>query len=214
MTVLLGLVIPLAFAIGWMIADRSRKDQQDVKWDVFHARLNHARDLSMRMGELAQNQNQLSDEQRHLDGLINMKAGSNAMLSEIYVILDEAGNNGTLSLAEDALSATSKSLRILLHVGQHPIQTWNAIEPQLRHVHNTLTQQFLSANDTIHVHNENCQFSDFHINGAILFDRMFTLKKINNLGDSFPFHAESNGITERHQKSYEAWSQPWESRPL
>ena len=62
MTVLLVLVIPLAFALGWMIADRLRKDKQDVKWDVFHARLNHARDLSMRMGELAQNQNQLSDE--------------------------------------------------------------------------------------------------------------------------------------------------------
>ena len=102
----------------------------------------------MRMGELAQNQNQLSDEQRHLDGLINMKAGSNAMLSEIHVNLEDAGNNGTLSLAEDALSATSKSLRILLHVGQHPIKTWNAIEPQLRHVHNALTQQFLSENDT------------------------------------------------------------------
>ena len=211
---LVVLVIPFAFALGWLIAGRKRNNHQDVEWDALQARLNHARDLSMRMGELAQNQNKLADEQRHLDGLINMKAGSHAMLSDINVVFDLARRNGVLSSAEDALSATSKSLRILLHVGQYPIQSWDEIEPQLRHVHSTLTRQFHSFNCANDIHNKNFLFSDYQVNGVLLFDRLFTLNKMNILGDSFPFQAESTGIIERHQKNPEAWCQPWESRTL
>ena len=94
---LVVLVMPFAFALGWLIAGRKRKNHQDVEWDALQARLNHARDLSMRMGELAQNQNKLADEQRHLDGLINMKAGSHAMLSDINAVFDLAPNSGELS---------------------------------------------------------------------------------------------------------------------
>lgn len=119
--------------LGW---SRRESSSEIVHLPTLEERLFHARNLSMRLGELAEHQRKCSAEQEALTQLNDMKLGVEWMLGEVERNMVPPHSESQKEEVERLVAATGKCLRSLLHIGRHPYQSkedaLSSIEP-LKH---------------------------------------------------------------------------------
>mgnify|MGYP006889504961 CR=1 FL=1 len=174
---------------------------------TLQGRMLHARNMGMRLQELASNQQRLQAEQAHLRLLQDLKDEVQWLLSQVESTLAEHHKHDPDRL-EDMLDATGKALRLVLDAGRRPMTTWQQAQETLIHLHKTLClirdlPTPASTNDTI-------QNADKQINQVVLIQLMIELHRLELTGETFPFLGSDSGVTAQlsdgAQRSV-AWSQ-------
>ena len=170
-------------------------------------RMLHARNMGMRLQELASNQQRLQAEQAHLRLLQDLKDEVQWLLSQVESTLAEHHKHDPDRL-EDMLDATGKALRLVLDAGRQPMTTWQRAQATVAHLHKTLCLiRDLPTPSSI---NDNSQNTEKQINQVVLIQLMIELNRLDLTGETFPFLGSDSGITARlsdgSQRSV-AWSQ-------
>ena len=170
-------------------------------------RMLHARNMGMRLQELASNQQRLQAEQAHLRLLQDLKDEVQWLLSQVESTLAEHHKHDPDRL-EDMLDATGKALRLVLDAGRQPMTTWQRAQATVAHLHKTLCLiRDLPTPSSI---NDNYQSTEKQTNQVVLIQLMIELHRLDLTGETFPFLGSDSGITARlsdgSQRSV-AWSQ-------
>ena len=170
-------------------------------------RMLHARNMGMRLQELASNQQRLQAEQAHLRLLQELKDEVQWLLSQVESTLAEHHKHDPDRL-EDMLDATGKALRLVLDAGRQPMTNWPRALETLTHLHKTLCLiRNLPTPSSI---NDNSQNTEKQINQVVLIQLMIEVHRLELTGETFPFLGSDSGITARlsdgAQRSV-AWSQ-------
>lgn len=170
-------------------------------------RMLHARNMGMRLQELASNQQRLQAEQAHLRLLQELKDEVQWLLSQVESTLAEHHKHDPHRL-EDMLDATGKALRLVLDAGRQPMTNWQRALETLTHLHKTLC--LIRNLPTPSSTNNNSQNTEKQINQVVLIQLMIEVHRLELTGETFPFLGSDSGITARlsdgAQRSV-AWSQ-------
>ena len=170
-------------------------------------RMLHARNMGMRLQELASNQQRLQEEQAHLRLLQDLKDEVQWLLSEVESTLDEHHKHDPDRL-EDMLDATGKALRLVLDAGRQPMTNWQRALETLTHLHKTLC--LIRNLPTPSSTNDTSQNTEKQITQVTLIQLMIELHRLGLTGETFPFVGHDSGVTARlsdgSQRSV-AWSQ-------
>jgi len=170
-------------------------------------RMLHARNMGMRLQELASNQQRLQAEQAHLQLLQDLKDEVQWLLSKVESTLAEHHKHDPDRL-EDMLDATGKALRLVLDAGRQPMTTWQRALETLTHLHKTLC--LIRNLPTPFSINDNSQNTEKQVNQVVLIQLMIELHRLELTGENFPFMGSDSGIKARlsdgAQRSV-AWSQ-------
>ena len=123
----LGAVAVVAWTAG-VVLGRARAKQRHANVSPselknLQGRMFHARNMGMRLQELASNQQRLQAEQAHLRLLQDLKDEVQWLLSQVESTLAEHHKHDPDRL-EDMLDATGKALRLVLDAGRQPMTTW------------------------------------------------------------------------------------------
>lgn len=204
-------VAVLAWTLGLLVG-RARAKQHEVKasspeLSTLQGRMVHARNMGMRLQELASNQRRLQEEQAHLQLLQDLKDEVQWLLSQVESELTEHHKSDPERL-EDMLDATGKALRLVLDAGRRPNTTWHEAKPALSHLHKTLCLiRNLPAPKSFQTYN---QHADNHVNQAQLIQLMIESCRLERTDASFPFSTHASGVTmqrENHPPRTVLWSQ-------
>ena len=170
-------------------------------------RMLHARNMGMRLQELASNQQRLQAEQAHLRLLQDLKDEVQWLLSQVESTLAEHHKHDPDRL-EDMLDATGKALRLVLDAGRQPMTTWQRAQATVAHLHKTLCLiRDLPTPSSI---NDNSQNTEKQINQVVLIQLMIEIHRLDLTGETFPFLGSDSGITARLSNGTQrsvAWSQ-------
>lgn len=167
----------------------------------------HARNMGMRLQELASNQQRLQEEQAHLRLLQELKDEVQWLLSRVEATLGKHHKHDPDRL-EDMLDATGKALRLLLDAGRQPMTTWSRAQETLTHLHKTLC--LIRNLPTPISENSDFQNTEKQINQVVLIQLMIESHRLELTNESFPYVGVDSGVTARlndgTQRSV-AWSQ-------
>lgn len=167
----------------------------------------HARNMGMRLQELASNQQRLQEEQAHLRLLQDLKDEVQWLLSRVEATLGEHHKHDPDRL-EDMLDATGKALRLLLDAGRQPMTTWSRAQETLTHLHKTLC--LIRNLPTPISEKSDCQNTEKQINQVVLIKLIIEFHRLELTHESFPYVGVDSGVTARlndgTQRSV-AWSQ-------
>ena len=170
-------------------------------------RMLHARNMGMRLQELASNQQRLQAEQAHLRLLQDLKDEVQWLLSQVESTLAEHHKHDPDRL-EDMLDATGKALRLVLDAGRQPMTTWQRAQATVTHLHKTLCLiRDLPTPSSI---NDNSQNTEKQINQVVLIQLMIEIHRLDLTGETVPFLGSDSGITARLSNGTQrsvAWSQ-------
>ena len=207
----LGAVAIVAWTAG-VVLGRARATQRHTNVSPselknLQGRMLHARNMGMRLQELASNQQRLQAEQAHLRLLQELKDEVQWLLSQVESTLAEHHKHDPDRL-EDMLDATGKALRLVLDAGRQPMTNWPRALETLTHLHKTLCLiRNLPTPSSI---NNNSQNTEKQINQVVLIQLMIEVHRLELTGETFPFLGSDSGITARlsdgAQRSV-AWSQ-------
>ena len=204
-------VAVLAWTLGLFVG-RARAKEHEVKasspeLSTLQGRMVHARNMGMRLQELASNLRRLQEEQAHLQLLQDLKNEVQWLLSQVESELTEHHKSDPERL-EDMLDATGKALRLVLDAGRRPKTTWEEAQRALSHLHKTLCLiRNLPAPKPIKIEN---QYADNHINQAQLIQLMIESHRLGRTDVPFPFAADSSGVIMQrkdHPPRTVLWSQ-------
>ena len=174
---------------------------------TLQGRMLHARNMGMRLQELASNQQRLQAEQAHLRLLQDLKDEVQWLLSQVESTLAEHHKHDPDRL-EDMLDATGKALRLVLDAGRQPMTTWQRAQATVAHLHKTLC--LIRDLPTPYSKNVNSQNTEKQVNQVVLIQLMIELHRLDLTDETFPFLGSDSGITARlsdgSQRSV-AWSQ-------
>ena len=170
-------------------------------------RMLHARNMGMRLQELASNQQRLQAEQAHLRLLQDLKDEVQWLLSQVESTLAKHHKHDPDRL-EDMLDATGKALRLVLDAGRQPMTTWQRAQATVAHLHKTLCLiRDLPTPSSI---NDNYQSIEKQTNQVVLIQLMIELHRLDLTGETFPFLGSDSGITARLSNGTQrsvTWSQ-------
>ena len=174
---------------------------------TLQGRMLHARNMGMRLQELASNQQRLQAEQAHLRLLQDLKDEVQWLLSQVESTLAEHHKHDPDRL-EDMLDATGKALRLVLDAGRQPMTNWQRALETLTHLHKTLCLiRDLPTPTSI---NDTSQNTEKQINQVTLIQLTIELHRLELTGESFPFVGHDSGVTARLSNGTPrsvAWSQ-------
>lgn len=207
-----GMGFVLAWGMGWHWGRRRESSEPPPELHVLHQRLLHARNLSMRLGEMAQTEQRLADSHSLLEQHLQLKEGVSWMLLNVEHRLHSCGHevdSETVERMEHMLSSTSKSLRYLIEVGRHPIMTWSSLVPAAKQMHHSLCLILDQKTSTIS-QTEFIQSSGNEVYATLVINEMIRLAIHNQLPDTFPLQATSEGVSLRRKDLQSVWFQPWE----
>ena len=154
-------------------------------------RMMHARNLGMRMNELAFNEQKLLQERTHLSDLLALKNEIEWLLDLVEERLNDDATDDHESL-EDVMDAMGKTLRLVLDVGRRPQQPWSDLLPSLIHIHKSLC---LARGIPMKInHNIDGQIFDFKCNGVGLIEQLIQAHRLGEVHDKFPIIAVGNDV--------------------
>lgn len=174
---------------------------------TLQGRMLHARNMGMRLQELASNQQRLQAEQAHLRLLQDLKDEVQWLLSQVESTLAEHHKHDPDRL-EDMLDATGKALRLVLDAGRRPMTTWQQAQETLTHLHKTLCLIRDTPTPTSQI--EVSQVSEKHVNQAVLIQLLIETHRLGLTAELFPFVGHDSGVTARLSNGTQrsvAWSQ-------
>ena len=170
-------------------------------------RMLHARNMGMRLQELASNQQRLQAEQAHLRLLQDLKDEVQWLLSQVESTLAEHHKHDPDRL-EDMLDATGKALRLVLDAGRQPMTTWQRAQATVAHLHKTLC--LIRDLPTPSFTNDNSQNTEKQINQVVLIQLIIEFHRLELTGETFPFLGSDSGVTAQLSNGAQrsvAWSQ-------
>lgn len=185
----------MAWALGFWAGQRGTPAQATPNpkdtLQTLQGRLLHARNMGMRLQELATTEQRLHEEQAHLALLHELKDEVNWLLSEVQSRLDRHLQEDPAQL-EAMIDATGKSLRLLMDAGRQPHATWSKASEGLNHLHKTLCLiRDLSAPNPVE---KKSQYSDFHINYTFLSQSLIKLHRTDRIHHDAPFSSLDAGV--------------------
>lgn len=195
-----------------MVLGRARAKQRHAhvspsELKTLQERMLHARNMGMRLHELASNQQRLKEEQAHLRLLQDLKDEVQWLLSRVEATLGGHHKHDPDRL-EDMLDATGKALRLLLDAGRQPLTTWPRAQETLIHLHKTLC--LIRNLPTLSPKESDSQNTEKHINQVVLIQLIIEFHRLELTDESFPYVGGDSGVTARlsdgTQRSV-AWSQ-------
>lgn len=174
---------------------------------TLQGRMLHARNMGMRLQELASNQQRLQEEQAHLRLLQDLKDEVHWLLSQVESMLTEHHKHDHERL-EDMLDATGKALRLVLDAGRRPMTTWDRAQETLTHLHKTLCllRDIPAPKPSI----EGLQNAEKQVNQVLLIQLMIETHRLELTDELFPFVGRDSGVTARLSDGTQrnvAWSQ-------
>ena len=195
-----------------MVLGRARAKQRHAnvspsELKTLQGRMLHARNMGMRLQELASNQQRLQEEQAHLRLLQDLKDEVQWLLSKVESTLTEHHKHDPNRL-EDMLDATGKSLRLVLDAGRQPMTTWQRARETLTHLHKTLCliRDLPIPKATINAY----QSAEKHINQVFLIQLLIEIHRLELTDELFPYVGHDSGVTARLNDGTQrgvAWSQ-------
>ena len=196
---LIGTLVCLGGAMGFAIGVQSKrskfplaKGESGETLMTLQGRLLHARNMGMRLQELASSEERLQKEQKHLSRLHRLKNEVQWLLATVESQLTQRHLHHPDRL-EDMLDATGKSLRLLLDAGRCPEEPWNKAFKSLHHIHKTLclVRGIPSQKEgTI-----NTQHALFVVNNINLTQQLIEMHRTELIDDVFPFSSQPFGVT-------------------
>ena len=193
--------------LGRALATQRHANVSPSELKNLQGRMLHARNMGMRLQELASNQQRLQAEQAHLRLLQDLKDEVQWLLSQVESTLAEHHKHDPDRL-EDMLDATGKALRLVLDAGRQPMTNWQRALETLTHLHKTLCLiRNLPTPPPSIQYKQNTQSQ---INQVVLIQLLIELHRLGLTDEFFPFVGHDSGITARlsdgSQRSV-AWSQ-------
>ena len=152
----------------------------------------HARNMGMRLQELASNQQRLQAEQAHLRLLQDLKDEVEWLLSQVESTLAEHHKHDPDHL-EDMLDATGKALRLVLDAGRQPMTNWQRALETLTHLHKTLCliRNLTHPSPTLSI--ECKQNTESQINQVVLIQLLIELHRLGLTDEFFPLWGMTQG---------------------
>lgn len=185
----------LAMALGFWAGQRGRRGR--TVSNSIHAlqtlqeRLIHARNMGMRLQELATTEQRLHEEQAHLALLHELKEEVNWLLAEVQSQLDRHHEEDPARL-EAMIDATGKSLRLLMDAGRQPHVTWSQAADTLNHLHKTLC--LIRNLPAFEVINARPEHAHLHVNYVKLSQSLIEIHRANNLDHTASFFSLDAGV--------------------
>lgn len=192
---LVGAFAVMAWALGFWAGQRGKPAQATSNpkdtLQTLQGRLLHARNMGMRLQELATTEQRLQEEQAHLALLHELKDEVNWLLSEVQSRLDRHPQEDPARL-EAMIDATGKSLRLLMDAGRQPHATWSKASEGLNHLHKTLCLiRDLPASSPV---SEKSEHTDFHVNYTLLSQSLIELHRTDRIHHDTPFASLDAGV--------------------
>ena len=192
MTIAVGIGVLMSAAVGVLLGRITQPQTQTIPdLNTLGERMMHARNLGMRLNELAFNEQKLLKERTHLSDLLALKKEIEWLLDLVEERLNDDAINDHESL-EDVMDAMGKTLRLVLDVGRRPQQPWSDLFPSLIHIHKSLclVREIPAKNN----HTNEIQKSDFQCNGVRLIEQLIQLHRLGEVHDKFPIIAAGNDV--------------------
>ena len=202
--VLMGCGLGLGLSTFWI----PRKPAPDLLG--LEERLRHARNLSMRLSELAEKQSRLSVESRHLEHHLSLKEGVSWMLTQVHERMDSCRPSTSAEESErmeELLSATCKSLRCLLEAGSSPLISLEDLHPMTRTVHRTLC--LLQQRRRGSVLFADSVSTEFQIDAIYHLQLLFQLCMNHKLPEHVVMQASHHGLSMKSVHGNEVAFYPW-----
>jgi hypothetical protein len=211
-----GLLLGMAtgFGLGWWLGKQRKVEGPAPDLGLLEERLQHARNVSMRLGELAEHQKRLTAESSHLEQHLQLREGVAWMLLRVQHEMHACNvdsNPEEIDRVERLLSSMSKSLRLLIDVGRTPVLPWGDLQPVAQQVHQTLCliqgqkpEQNTQKRDSL--------FTDFECLATNPINQLINLAAAEKMPATFPFVPGKSGLL-LHPQGAPGRTYSWASVP-
>jgi len=202
-----ALVAALALALGYAWGLKRKPSASPPDFSRLQAQMMHARNMGMRMNELASSEVKLERERLELERLMALKEEVQWLLETVETMIQHPDPNRH-DMLEQLLDATGKSLRLLLNFGQAAIQPWPTLCDGLQHLHKTLClAREIHPSPPI---NSELQNTENKYDSVTLSQQLIEIHRKGWTQNNFPFVMEQKGLTlvlPTHRKSIAAEAQ-------
>ena len=214
MTAGLFLGMAAGLGLGWWL-DRQRKIAGPAPdLGLLEERLQHARNVSMRLGELVEHQKRLTAESSHLEQHLQLREGVAWMLLRVQHEMHACDKNSApeeIDRVERLLSSMSKSLRLLIDVGRTPVLPWGDLQPAAQQVHQTLC--LIQGLEPAQKQNDiNVLTADYMCLEPSLINQLINISISNKMPERFPFVPGKEGLVLQAHGAH-ATTYSWASVP-
>ena len=193
-----ALVAALALALGYAWGLKRKPSASPPDFSRLQAQMMHARNMGMRMNELASSEVKLERERLELERLMALKEEVQWLLETVETMIQHPDPNRH-DMLDQLLDATGKSLR---HLGQAPIQPWPTLCDGLQHLHKTLCLA-REIHPAPPIKNE-AQSIENKYDSVTLSQQLIEIHRKGWTQEKFPFVMEQKGLTlvlPTHRKS-------------
>lgn len=193
-----GLLLGMAtgLGLGWWLGKQRKVEGPAPDLGLLEERLQHARNVSMRLGELAEHQKRLTAESSHLERHLQLREGVAWMLLRVQHEMhacDVDSDPEEFDRVERLLSSMSKSLRLLIDVGRTPILPWGDLQPVAQQVHQTLC--LLQGQEPAQTpHKIKSLFNDYKLIASDVINQLINLSVTGKMPATFPFVPGKSGL--------------------
>lgn len=209
-------VFALALGLGFYAGSRGGKTHSTPDLQLLEERLQHARNLSMRLGEMAEHEKHVSAASSQLEDHVQLKEGVAWILLQAQHLMHTCRpeqDPRAMDRMEAVLSSTSKSLRHLIEVGRQPVMPWLEFIPATEQLHHTLCL-ILEINPSKESDLIDFQNSDLQVYTTPVLNQLIALAMRQSLPARCPFKPTAEGLVVLATDGTQAWSQPWEVEAL
>ena len=196
-----ALVAALALALGYAWALKRKPSASPRDFSRLQAQMMHARNMGIRMNELASSEVKLECERLELERLMALKEEVQWLLETVETMIQHPDPN-RYDMLEQLLDATGNSLRLLLNFGQAPIQPWPNLCNGLQHLHKTLCHA-REIHPAPPINNE-LQNTENKYDSVTMSQQLIEIHHKGWTQEEFPFVMEQKGLTlvlPTHRKS-------------
>lgn len=193
-----GLILGAAagLGLGWWLGRQRKVEGPAPDLGLLEERLQHARNVSMRLGELAEHQKRLTAESSNLEQHLQLREGVAWMLlrvqHEMHVCDVDSGSE-EIDRVERLLSSMSKSLRMLIDVGRTPVLPWGDLQPVAQQVHQTLC--LIQGHNPVKTPEDyETSFVDYECLAPNLINQLINLSVTDKMPATFPFMPGKSGL--------------------
>jgi len=214
MTAGLFLGMAAGLGLGWWLGRQRKIEGPAPDLGLLEERLQHARNVSMRLGELAEHQKRLTAESSHLDQHLQLREGVAWMLLRVQHEMHACNVDSDpeeIDRVERLLSSMSKSLRLLIDVGRTPVLPWGDFQPVAQQVHQTLC--FLQGLEPAKkLHKSDVLLIDCKCLAPNIINQLINLSITNKMPERFPLVPGKVGLVVQAHGAH-ATTYSWASMP-
>lgn len=213
MMLVLCLTTASGLVCGFWLGMRHIAKAPQMNLALLEERLQHARNVSMRLGELTEHQRRLTTESFNLEHHLQLRDGVAWMLLCVQHEMHHSGvalDPAESDRIERLLSSMSKSLRLLMEVGRTPVLPWREFKPVAEQLHQTLCLLCRTLPET-KMPNTRSEHTGSKCFSLPLINQLINLSATNSMPESFPISPHTEGLVLHGRHDTQVRTYAWES---